>query len=1002
MRDTAARQPSPFGAQLRRHRESAGLSQEELAERAGLTAKAIGALERGERRRPYPHTIQLLADALELDEASRSGLIVAARPPAPALAKGDVFFVGRARELDRLQACWDRVAAGGSAVVTVVGEAGIGKTSVARAFGGAAARRGGLVLWGRSFEDSWQPPYGPWVDALTRYATGVGSERLRAELGQGAPSIGRVVPVMRAVLPDLPDPPSLASDDERLRLFDAISRFLLAVSERQPVLLVFDDLHWADLDSLRLLRHVINYAGLGRVLILGTYRDPEIGLTREHPLRATLAALRRETYYEQIDVSGLGPDELAVYLENYAGAQLAGNLVQRIAEETQGNPFYAGELVRHLAEGGTVLAGASGETEVSIQAVDIPEGVREVVGTRVARLSGDTRGLLSLAAGLGAGFDFVVLEHLTGLSENTLLDCLDEALEAGLIRVATEHPPTYEFVHAIVRHALYQQLNPDRRARLHRRIAVTLERIYADRELEHAAEIAAQYHASAAVAGADKGVHYAVAVAWQAKAAFAHERAVAFLYMARDLAAGSPPSERAEVLRRLALAEADALRLDEARTSGELAFEAMQLTDAALEESADFLGTLARALKDAGADPVSWESLVDRGLALVGNERGLAWARLELLRDHYEPIRSGPIRAGRWLGRDPQAVAIARLDGDENDYARTLDYLDWRTRAETESLLTLVRTWSRPLAIIRGLEVAGRDLMYRHGAFVEARGVFEDLLEASERFGSLEARGDALAHIGATQCSTGDLTGLRESLTRAGEAIARLGASHRLKLITTSLAVCLAYFVDGDWELLGDAAKEHATGDASLRSPVGMIAASYVALCTARAGHTAEARRWIEHVVAASEAIPATTYAQNWVLARCAAVVWEIEAAEYAPRMSRLLAALASAGVGDPGVFGPLDLSLARMTALLSDRESADDQFERAIAKLEALGHGPAKAIAQHDFACALMRSRRRDDERFKPLLDQAVASFGAYGMAGWVARAGPLRDSFGEHQRPH
>jgi transcriptional regulator with XRE-family HTH domain/tetratricopeptide (TPR) repeat protein len=1001
MRDTAARQPSAFGAQLRHHRESAGLSQEELAERAGLTAKAIGALERGERRRPYPHTIQLLADALGLDEPSRSALIVAARHPAPTLVDGDGFFVGRARELERLQACWDRVAAGGSGIVTVVGEAGIGKTSVARAFGAAATRQRAMVLWGRSFEGDWQPPYGPWVDAITRYASGVDPERIRAELGQGAPSIARVVPGVRAVLPDLPDPPSLASDDERLRLFDAIGRFLLAVSERQPVLLVLDDLHWADLDSLRLLRHVTGYAGLGRVLILGTYRDPEIGLTREHPLRATLGALRRETHYEQIDVSGLAPDDLAAYLENYAGAQLSRDLVRLIAEETRGNPFYAGELVRDLAEGGTVLAGASGEAEVSIQAVDVPAGVREVVGTRVARLSGDTRLLLSLAAGLGAGFDFDILEQLTELSEDTLLGCLDEALEAGLIRVATDHPPTYEFVHAIVRHALYRQLNPDRRARLHRRIAIALERAYADRELEHAAAIAAHYHASASVPGADKGVRYALAVAWQAKAAFAHERAVAFLRMARDLAVGSPPSERAEILRRLALAEADALRLDEARASGELAFEAMQLAEAEPHESADFLATLARALKDAGASAMSWESLVDRGLALVGTQRGLAWARLELLRDHYEPIQSGPIRAGRWLGRDPQAVAIARLEGDEDDYARTLDYLDWRTRGETESLLALVRTWSRPPAIIRGLEVAGRDLMYRHGAFAEARKVFEDLLEASERFGSLEARGDALAHIGATQCSTGDLTGLRESLRRASEAIAGLGASHRLKLITTSLAVGLAYFVEGDWERLSDAAKEHATSDASLRSPVGLIAASYVGLCAARAGHTSEARRWIEHVVAASEAIPATTYAQNWVIARCAAVVWEIEAAEYAPTTLRLLAELARAGVGDPGVFGPLDLSLARMAAMLGDGESAERHFERAITKLEALGHGPAKAIAEYDFARALQRTGKPEDDRIRRLADQAVSAFDAYGMAGWVARSGPLRDSLGERQRP-
>jgi hypothetical protein len=179
-----------------------------------------------------------------------------------------------------------------------------------------------------------------------------------------------------------------------------------------------------------------------------------------------------------------------------------------------------------------------------------------------------------------------------------------------------------------------------------------------------------------------------------------------------------------------------------------------------------------------------------------------------------------------------------------------------------------------------------------------------------------------------------------------------------------------------------------------------MISASYVALCAARAGHIPEARRWIEHVITASEAAPATTYGQNWVLARCAAVVWEIEAAEYAPRMSPLLVELVTVGVGDPGVQGPLDLSLARMAALLGDSETAERHFERSVTKLEALGHAPAKAIAEFDFARALQRYKP-EDHRIRRLVDQAVTAFSAYGMAGWVGRSGPLRDALGELRRP-
>jgi len=127
----------------------------------------------------------------------------------------------------------------------------------------------------------------------------------------------------------------------------------------------------------------------------------------------------------------------------------------------------------------------------------------------------------------------------------------------------------------------------------------------------------------------------------------------------------------------------------------------------------------------------------------------------------------------------------------------------------------------------------------------------------------------------------------------------------------------------------------------------------------------------------------------------------QIEAAEYAPRISHLCVALKEAGVGDPGVFGPIDLSLARMAALLRDADSAQHHFEEAIITLDRLGHGPAKAIAELDFARALQRSGSPEDHRIRRLVDQAVSAFSAYGMAGWVARSGSLRNSVGERPRP-
>jgi predicted ATPase len=285
-------------------------------------------------------------------------------------------------------------------------------------------------------------------------------------------------------------------------------------------------------------------------------------------------------------------------------------------------------------------------TDLSVGELDIPEGVRQVVGQRVARLSRDTAELLRLASGFTGGFDFDVLRLLCGLPEDPLLDSLDEALHAGLIRVLVERLPRYQFAHAIVRHALYESFNtnPDRRARLHRRIALALQDVSAGRRIDNVAELAAQYHASAGLPGAANGLPHALRAAEQARTAFAHDQAATFLRMALDLAADSSAEQRADILCRLAIAEADAVRLDRAQRWAEQALDAMSAANATPEARADFVAAVAQALKGGGAGAEVWEPLVERGLVLVGGQRDLRWARLVLLQDQFEPIPQRPRR----------------------------------------------------------------------------------------------------------------------------------------------------------------------------------------------------------------------------------------------------------------------------------------------------------------------------------------------------------------------
>jgi transcriptional regulator with XRE-family HTH domain len=976
---------SPFGVQLRRLREAAGFSQEDLAERADLAAKAIGALERGERRRPYPRTVQMLADALQLDETQRRELIASVPRGLSAAPTESDEFIGRERELAELVVKLRAAASGRGGIVMLLGEAGIGKTRLAQELMTVARGHGAVVLSGRALEGEGQAPYGPWVEAIERYALTRDPDDLRREMGFDAPYIARLVPVVRSRLPDIERPEALSARDERLRLYGAVARFCCAISPQRPVLVFLDDLHWADRDTLGLTRYLAHTLTESRVLLVGAYRDPELGVDASHPLMTTLAALRREIACPTIRLRGFDRQEIVAFLTAAAGRPLAPALVELIGRETSGNPFYAREVLRHVAEaqpntnGGDAAAAMTG----------VPEGVRQVVADRVERVSAQTARTLHDACGFTGEFSFLVLQKLTQLSEGELLDCLDEAVEAGLLRAPTAESREWDFSHAIVRHALYEGHTRDRRVRLHRRIAKALESAYRGQELDHAADIAVQYHASAELPDAGAGLRYALAAADQARAAFAHDRVVTLLQIACDLAGAAEAGVRIDIITRLALAEAESVRSVEACASAERALEVMAVSGAPARARAEFLLSVAQALKHSGAGTQLWEPLIDRGLGLLPGERNALWAKLTLLRDHYAEIRSGPIGSAIWMGQDQEAVAIARGSEDETDYATTLEALEWRTRAETDALYARIGTWSRPLARLKGLEVVVRDLVYKHGDFVPARRAAEELLAVAQRFGSVSSEAEALTQIANSFLSSGDFTAARARLADAERAIARLGPTHRLHLVPIGFAVGLGYYLETDWKSVAEAAEAYARTTDAHHTSVGLGAAAYAAIALARTDRPGDARAWLRDFAVASEQAHPMIYLQSWALSGAAAAAWEIAFSDVANTYRRLLLDVERVRAG-PTVFGPIDLALARMTALVGANDDADELFERAMRYAEHVGHRPQQAIIAYDRARALVWSGAHD-ERISSLVTHAVSLFDALEMRSWAKRARSL-----------
>jgi DNA-binding SARP family transcriptional activator len=469
-------------------------------------------------------------------------------PPAPAAAA--TAFVGRERELAALRSGLDDALASRGTVALVGGEAGIGKSRLADELAAQAAQRGAKVLWGRCWEAGGAPAYWPWLQSLRSHLRESGVEAIRSDLGTGAQYLGQILPELRELLPDLPAAPALDHEGARFRLFDATATFLRNASRREPLVIVLDDLHAADEPSLLLLDFLAQQLTETRVLLLGTYRDTELG--PEHPLSAALTELARHTPPPML-LTGLGEADVARFIEAGHGDQPLEELAAAIHRQTEGNPLFVGEILRLLAaEGGLAQAAEAPRSRLAI-----PLSVRAVIGRRLDHLSDACKRVLTLASVLGRELDLEVLARVNQQDLDPLLDLLDEAIAAGVVG---EIPGTHgrlRFVHVLIRDTLYDELTPTRRMRLHRRIGEAFEARYGGDPDAHLAELALHFYEALPAGDAGKTVHYARRAGDRASALLAYEEAARLYAIAIEVIESHSPgnrNERCELL--LALGDA--------------------------------------------------------------------------------------------------------------------------------------------------------------------------------------------------------------------------------------------------------------------------------------------------------------------------------------------------------------------------------------------------------------------------------------------------------------
>lgn len=655
-------------------------------------------------------------------------------------------FVGREQELAAMDRAWQRVSTGSRQVMLVAGEAGIGKTRILGEF----ARRSlsaGITLVGHCDEEA-LTPYQPFVEALTQMLDGVTDADLTEQMREGnlTPEIARLVPNLTVRLPKLDRGAVVDPESERFRLFQAVDRLFSSASHRTPLLILLDDLHWADKSSLLLLRHLARGAPSTAILLIGTYRPDGVERT---PLGELLADLQRDRGAARLVLRGLTIEDAERLVKAITGRRPARSFMKSLTSETSGNPFFIREVVHHLKDAG-LLDQVDGTKHAPLAArTFVPESVKEVINQRLVRLTEPCNRALSLASVLGREFRLDVLARVGSFDEDELLDALEAARAAGLIVEEHGVQGKFSFSHALIREVLYEKLSETRRIRLHSRIAEVLEST-APGNAVPVADLAYHFVQAAPLNGYERAIEYATRAAGEATESLAHEEAAQFYELALEALDHSPSARAIDDLRAdLHTNRGDALASVGNWLASKVAFEAaLQFVDPGrFERRAELLLKLAMAhfwLLDVGAlRPLVTEAL---NLAERVARQDLAAEALGWLGRAAQA--DGDLEAAMQMDRRALAMPAVSMTG-----ALVFSPLTLYLAAELPPALKLARQVvdearrsGESSAVIYALTHYGLALG-ANGQYVQAAAVFDEAREFAKSCGAfpLLARATAMA-----------------------------------------------------------------------------------------------------------------------------------------------------------------------------------------------------------------------------------------------------------------
>jgi class 3 adenylate cyclase/tetratricopeptide (TPR) repeat protein len=911
--------------------------------------------------------------------------------PSWLTAAEQAAFVGREAALACVRKAWEEVRDGGRPkALAVDGEPGVGKSRLCAEFARAVHQQGVTVLLGSALEEN-LTPYQPFVHALSHYVRTCPRQELRAQLGRQGTEIAALLPEVLERVPDLPLPHQGDPEGQRYRMFESVRSFLVAAAADTPLVLLLEDLHWADKPTMLLFQHLLRSAEQAPLLVLITYRGTDLEGAR--PLGAALADLKRANLVRRLHLEGLDEAEAGKLIRALAGRDVPRTVASAVYERTDGNPFFITEVVHHMAESGRLgVPGQRRPLDLLQDARGIPAGVKELIGQRLSLVSEICQRVLRAAAVAGREFDLVLLEGVTKLSPDRLLEIFEEALAHKVISEVPSAVGRYRFVHELIRESLYGELTSTRRARLHLEIGQAIESRYSPDIAPHLAELAYHFSAAAPLGGAEKAADYATRAAERASRRLAYEEAVAHYERAlRTLDLVYPADERRRC--ELLLALADSLwSAGETATTREVALRAAEV--ARRLRNGELLGRAALAAGgrlsglQIGVLDEALVNLLEEGLAVLGSDETPLRARVLARLAEALTFSDMPERRVQ-LAHD--AVEMGRRFGDPAALANVLRHAHWALWAP-DNVEERLAISTEMIALAEaggdtGLALSGRgwrivDLM-EIGAIDEARGEID----------SYARRADELkqpvylyvAHLRRTMLAL-----LQGRFAEAEELVMRTPELGERAQVATADQVFGAQLFSVRREQGRLAELEAGVKAIAQRYPRVPAWAAALAHLYVETGRLDEAASQFERIAAHGfNTVPRDL---NWNVVLmllsflCAALRDARRAAEIyellAPSAHRCIVAAGTAPQGSASwPLGLLAVTMRRWTL-------AEKHFEDALAMNRRIGSLPWVAHTQHDYACMLReRGAPGDAERALALEKEALDTAQRLGMAGLAGK---------------